>query len=223
MKKILGLAIAALLVVGLVGGATWAYFSDVETSTDNTLTAGTLDLNMAGGDTDVKILTTNIDNVAPGDSGSDTCILANVGTLDGELDIDISATTNATNTTENAEDDQDTDTGGDLGGQALMVLWLDADESGTFNAGDIELNTTGANAYNATTNSSLDKATIDSYGTGSISYNAAFATLNAAGGTNPAVTFTIDWEVPGDTDNRIMSDSVSFDITFTLEQADADA
>jgi len=220
VKKIIGLTIAALLVVGLVGGATWAYFSDVETSSDNTLTAGTLDLNMAGGDTDVKILTTNIDNVAPDDSGSDTCILANVGTLDGELDIAISATTNATNTTEDAENDQGTDTGGDLGGQALMVLWLDADESGTFNAGDIELNTTGANAYDAGTNPSLDKATIDSYG--SVSYDEAFATLSASGGTNPAVTFTIDWEVPAGTDNRIMSDSVSFDITFTLEQANAD-
>ena len=36
MKKILGLAVAALLVMGLVGGGTWAYFSDTETSTGNT-------------------------------------------------------------------------------------------------------------------------------------------------------------------------------------------
>ncbi len=44
MKKILGLTVAALLVMALVGGGTWAYFSDVETSTGNTFTAGTLDL-----------------------------------------------------------------------------------------------------------------------------------------------------------------------------------
>ena len=44
MKKILGLTVVALMVMGLVGGGTWAYFSDVETSTGNTFGAGTLDL-----------------------------------------------------------------------------------------------------------------------------------------------------------------------------------
>jgi len=44
MKKILGLTIVALLVMRLVGGGTWAYFSDVEASTGNVFTAGTLDL-----------------------------------------------------------------------------------------------------------------------------------------------------------------------------------
>lgn len=43
MKKILGLTIAALLVMGLIGGGTWAYFSDPETNTA-TLAAGRLDL-----------------------------------------------------------------------------------------------------------------------------------------------------------------------------------
>ncbi|NLE08228.1 MAG: hypothetical protein GX631_03110, partial [Dehalococcoidales bacterium] len=44
MKKILGLSVAALMVMGLVGGGTWAYFSDTEESTGNIFTAGTLDL-----------------------------------------------------------------------------------------------------------------------------------------------------------------------------------
>ncbi len=44
MKKILGLSIAAILVLGIVGVGTWALFSDTETSTGNILTAGTLDL-----------------------------------------------------------------------------------------------------------------------------------------------------------------------------------
>ncbi len=39
MKKILGLTTSIMLFIG-----TWAYFSDIETSTGNALTAGTLDL-----------------------------------------------------------------------------------------------------------------------------------------------------------------------------------
>ena len=32
MKKVLGLSIAVVLIIGLVGGGTWAYFSDIETT-----------------------------------------------------------------------------------------------------------------------------------------------------------------------------------------------
>ena len=46
MKKIFGLTIAAVLVMAMVTGGTWAYFSDTESSTNNSLTAGTLDLNI---------------------------------------------------------------------------------------------------------------------------------------------------------------------------------
>lgn len=46
MKKILGLTVAALCVIGLVGGGTWAYFSDSEESTGNFFSAGTLDLGL---------------------------------------------------------------------------------------------------------------------------------------------------------------------------------
>ena len=52
MKKILGLTIAALLVMALVGGGTWAYFSDVETTSDSILTAGILDLGTIMGEND---------------------------------------------------------------------------------------------------------------------------------------------------------------------------
>ena len=43
-KKILFSAMTIALVGALIGGGIYAYFSDVETSTDNTFTAGTLDL-----------------------------------------------------------------------------------------------------------------------------------------------------------------------------------
>jgi predicted ribosomally synthesized peptide with SipW-like signal peptide len=47
MKKILGLTVAALMVMGLVGGGTWAYFSDTETVSSNVMLAGTLDLGLS--------------------------------------------------------------------------------------------------------------------------------------------------------------------------------
>jgi len=42
MKKIIGLSIAALLIIGIVAVGTYAYFSDTAASTGNTWTAGTL-------------------------------------------------------------------------------------------------------------------------------------------------------------------------------------
>ena len=92
MKKILGLTVAALLVMGLVGGGTWAYFSDVETSSGNILTAGTLDLKTddADGVTGTLLATT----MKPGDSvpssGDATVTLKNSGSMDATtLDITV--------------------------------------------------------------------------------------------------------------------------------------
>ena len=44
MKKILGLAIAALIVIAMVAAGTFAYFQDRQTSASNVFSAGTLDL-----------------------------------------------------------------------------------------------------------------------------------------------------------------------------------
>ena len=88
MKKILGLTIAALLVMALVGGGTWAYFSDVETSTGNILTAGTLDLglsNTAATTPDGSVTATwnvSAGDWAPGDTVEATLYVYNGGSID---------------------------------------------------------------------------------------------------------------------------------------------
>jgi predicted ribosomally synthesized peptide with SipW-like signal peptide len=225
MKKILGLTVAALMVMGLVGGGTWAYFSDTETSTGNVLTAGTLDLEIGG--TGV-ILEAALADVKPGDgdptANRDSVTLTNTGSIAGELDISIPTANfvNADNGQEEPENDQSDDsTTGDLGSQAKMVLWIDANENDTFDAGDVELNASGgvgtANAYDAGTNSTLDLATIDDYD--DATFNDAFASLDESGGTNPSVDLVIDWQVPTSVTNRIMGDSVTFNIEVELEQA----
>jgi len=76
IKKKLGLGIAsAALGISLVGGGTFAYFNDVET-TNNTFAAGTLDLAVNP--------TTIIDvsNIKPGDWMNRSFKLENKGTLD---------------------------------------------------------------------------------------------------------------------------------------------
>jgi spore coat-associated protein N len=75
-KKKLGMGIAsAIMGVSLVGGGTYAYFSD-SVVTDNTFAAGTLDLSVQ------PTTIINIENIAPGDSMTRIFELHNNGTLD---------------------------------------------------------------------------------------------------------------------------------------------
>ena len=101
MKKILGLAVAALLVMGLVGGGTWAYFSDTETSSNNVLTAGTIVLEFDSGVTTPF----NLGPLAPGDnvSGAVDWELENQGSLPGYLYITFGSLTKGENGFEDAE------------------------------------------------------------------------------------------------------------------------
>ena len=87
MKKIIGLTIAFMLLIGMTGIGTWAYFSDVEASTGNQMTAGTLDLKT--NDADGVSQTLFATNMAPGDTvGPETIILNNTGSVDGStLDL----------------------------------------------------------------------------------------------------------------------------------------
>ena len=206
MKKILGLTVAALLVIGLVASGTWAYFSDTESSTNNSLVAGTLDLNIDGGDT--AVTTFSVSNVAPGDSGSGSSTLANAGNLSGELDIEFSAITN----TPGAGGGEYEGGSGELGANAEIAVYIDVDQSGAWSSGDIGLKSDGT-TYNHPT--ALDYDAIDDYG--SISWNAV-ETMAASAQDD----FIVMWRVPTSAGNDIQGDNVSFNVTFTVEQAGAD-
>ncbi|NRG47191.1 CalY family protein [Bacillus sp. CRN 9] len=74
-KKRIGMGIAsAMLGAALIGGGTFAYFSDTEV-TNNTFAAGTLDLSI----NPTSII--NVDNIKPGDSFIRDFELANNGSL----------------------------------------------------------------------------------------------------------------------------------------------
>jgi predicted ribosomally synthesized peptide with SipW-like signal peptide len=86
MKRIfVSLSIIAAVAAIAIGG-TIAYFSDTETSSGNTFTAGTLDLAVGGQNPNISPDFT-IGNVAPGSSGTITYNLTNVGSLVGFLDL----------------------------------------------------------------------------------------------------------------------------------------
>ena len=86
MKKILGLTIAFMLLIGMGGIGTWAYFQDTETSTGNLLAAGTLDLKTD--DVDGVTQTLSASNLKLGDIVSGSITLRNAGTVAGStLDL----------------------------------------------------------------------------------------------------------------------------------------
>ena len=143
MKKILGLTIAALLVMALVGGGTWAYFSDPEQTDTNVLTAGILDLtrDSVSGNT-TAFLTTGVTNVAPGDSNTDSTLLKNTaGTMSGELDINLG------NVSEVAGAAGEFAGGTDLAGELYVALWLDKDNLGSWGVDDVGLQATANTTY----------------------------------------------------------------------------
>ena len=154
MKKILGLTVAALLVMALVGGGTWAYFSDVEQTTANIFTAGTLDLQLS----DSSELTGSVADLAPG-TGETTPLLGDVtltkaGNIDATLDIAFDTTVLNPENYDSAVDEAelyhatgnpggdlvtaDGDTG-ELGANALIALFIDVDGGGVWTTGDIGL------------------------------------------------------------------------------------
>jgi predicted ribosomally synthesized peptide with SipW-like signal peptide len=98
LKKLLFSMLSLVAVIGIVGGGAFAWFTDTETSSGNTFTAGTLDLNIgpdyAGlGDQDVTLATAK--DMAPGvPFGPYQVAFKNAGTLDGIVLVKFSYSNN---------------------------------------------------------------------------------------------------------------------------------
>ncbi len=209
MKKILGLTVAAMLVMGLVGGGTWAYFSDSEYSTGNLITAGTMDLTLDGTDSNVVMVNVSLNDALPGDRGSPYVTLLAAGTLTGELDIAVGTVTDTadSNTLE-------TENGlANLGDSATMILWLDTNNNGTWESGDIELEPGGAVTYDTDSVLGGGTRTINSFS--GVTWDAVDSAFSG-----PA-RFYMDWDIDTSIGNEIQGDSVGWGFTFTLEQTDA--
>ena len=91
LKKQFAVTLASVgLGAALIGGGTFAYFNDVETSENNTFAAGTIDLRP---DLDGSALF-NIQNAKPGDEWDVNYTLSNAGSLAADVNVTADYTAN---------------------------------------------------------------------------------------------------------------------------------
>ena len=129
VKKTLFSLMAILLAVGLVGGGAFAYFSDVETSTGNTFTAGTLDMQIKDVDDpwgDGVTATWVSPDWKPGEEVNATLQVKNVGSVDAYFFY-----VNATNLSEGEGLTPESETGAvcDIASQ-IYVTWFELKVNG---------------------------------------------------------------------------------------------
>ncbi len=199
LRRIILGAFAISLVLALAVGATVAALSDEETSTGNTFTAGTLDLNLDGGDTNVVAFT--LGNLNPGNQPKHKYVLKNVGTVNGYLDVhDITVTDYENGCGEPETSAGDTDCGdpgegeGELQDVLAMDLYWDNDCNGWWSTGDEYIydgGYVGGIASDYDSNKSLP-----------------------AGDSQCVVAIFNWWNTPDD--NLAQSDSFTLDMTFEL-------
>jgi len=207
LKRVLFSLMTLAVVVGLVGAGAFAYFSDTETSTANTFTAGTLDLKV---DIDPSSSTNFVDdpyvdfstaigtaasNLKPGDSQSFSIGVQNNGSIDGIPTLTFINMANDDNFLIEPEKAVDS-TGGDASGIGGGDLGANIDVTITY----------GTQVYTGKLNAFNDVVRVGEL-------------LPAHSASQWNVTMSID-KVVG---NIIQSDSVKFQIVFGLYQDNAEA
>ena len=190
MKKILGLTIAFMLLIGMGGIGTWAYFQDTETSTGNVFAAGTLDLKTD--DVDGVMQTLYASNLKPGNNVSGSITLKNSGSVAGSsLDLVFSYVEsdnsfNLVNKSDNEVAAQMELTALSYGGSSLL--------------------TSVNENYNGNGYKDIE--------------DLKNADLTGQTGIDPSLTenFSIEVQLRGDTAGDFQSDGINITITFTLNQ-----
>ena len=200
MIRIAKSLVTILAVAVIAVGATGAYFSDTETSTGNTFTSGTLDLNVDGGNTNVVKFTAA--NLRPGNQPKGSWTLANVGSVNGYLDLENIAITD----TENGCVDPETGAGdvtcdnpgvgqGELSDVLGLMIFVDRNGDSWYSVGD-------SYVYNGMAN-----------GIGA-SYDVN-EPINA--GSSTKIVAILNWWSTS-SDDLAQGDSMQLDVTFELGQ-----
>jgi predicted ribosomally synthesized peptide with SipW-like signal peptide len=209
--------LTAFFVIGLVatmaGAGLYAYFSDTETSRGNTFTVDIgpdLELGPCGTQ---PYLPFNVADIKPGDSGVADVNLHNAGT-DGWLSMKIINCVNDENVLMEPEaeaGDGSVDVG-ELGSKLYLVIWFDDNNNGVID-GDWPSSGEQPIAIGYVDELCGIEIPID----GSPFQSGGYKTYEIMGS---GVTWTIGfkWSLASDVGNIVQSDSLSFDIEFTLKQ-----
>jgi len=190
VKKIIGLTIATVLMLSMVGIGVFAYFSDTEVSASNSLSAGTLDLKT--NDADGVTQTLYGSNLQPGGAvGPSTIILKNAGSTPGATlgivfaYVENDASPNTVNMTADAT------------AAAMEVTILTYDGTNLLTS----VSDSNANGYK-------DVQDLKN------------ASLSSLSGINAGATkdFTIAVKMKSSTSSDFQSDGITVNMTFTLNQ-----
>lgn len=194
MKKII-LSLFTILAVGVVAiGATVANFSDTETSSNNTFTAGSLDLKT--NDIDGTTASYTLTNLKPGAWDlAGQVVLKNAGTITGKAWYEITNVRNVENGCLEVET-----------GDATCETTPDQGELGSFAKASLQANIAPWTRYPSAGLTNINAAAGVRYDIEELS----------AGETLPVVLYGV-W-TPGANDNVAQGDSVTFDIVFHLDQ-----
>ena len=219
MRKILISAMVIGLVCALIGAGVYAVFSDTETSTGNTFTAGTLNLvpSTSGTGPGGKYTVTEgsdgvngkvvFEKLAPGDSGTITWSLTNTGSVDGLLTLTSAMTFTGESINEPECIDEGgswdgscsvSDPSGDLG--AEMKVWLSVVDPDNPSGRDV-YGSSGSYAALSGLKTAIDGET----------------SLDMDSGEE--YVYKLSWKIPTTVDNIIQSDKAALDITFALTQS----
>jgi spore coat-associated protein N len=196
MKKILISLVMVVLAAGLIGGGVYAAFSNTETSTDNLLSSGTLDLKT--NDSDGVSQTFYSGNLKPGDSiGPAKLSLRNTGTLNASaLDIAFSYIKRD-------------------GAQPSDVKLVGIDKTADEYASQVLVVTLTRETQN------LLSLIMDQNNNGNIDlYDLSRTSLTGLGGiyAGQSKNFTVKFTIDPNTGNEFQGDGVAVTMTFTLRQ-----
>ncbi|MFB6076221.1 MAG: TasA family protein [Candidatus Aenigmatarchaeota archaeon] len=205
--------LVALMIIGIAstvaGAGTYAYFSDTETISGNTFTAGTLDLkidrdprpdsqnwvngfdvssegyrqyinnNVGGMSYDDLRNQAKFSNLKPGAEGEQVIDIKNVGSVDGDATIDLDFSNGA---------------GSDLAQVLEFSIYYDRDNDGGFET--------------AGPSGTVGDFINDPYHLGPVE------------GSGNIASVKIEWSVPTSAGNEIQGDQVIIDAQFGLEQSE---
>lgn len=221
MRKILFSLLTIGLVVTSAAAGTRAYFSDTETSTGNTFTAGILDLLFDSEES----APFEVGNIAPGDSGEQTFTLLNAeGSMDGSLSVSIenllqwenSLTEPELNPGFGTSDYEAGPNAGELKFFLVMAMFVDVNQNATFDSGDIQL------TYNG------QQAAYPGFWGGSFNYHPVTSMVSPWNdimtlADGQSVDLVVMWKmlednIPNYSPNIAMTDSMTFDFSFLLNQ-----